>query len=221
MKRTGLQRSACILAAAALLVGAPVSAQETRDLGLPPASGSQNPVLPPPSGSQNPVLPPQSGQRFQPGIGGPFGGRNDIPGQEQRPIRPDSSARSLGDSGLVGSVSPETKPAQDGDVDSVAQVGPALQRCWLPPPLTGTDTGVMATVRFSLRRDGTLFGQPRLTWRTQPKDPKLRDAFGESVVRAVRRCTPMRLSPGFGASIAGRPFTIRFHGSTPSNERST
>ena len=48
-------------------------AQDTRDLGLPPASGFQNPVLPPPSGSQNPVLPPQSGQRYMPGIGGPFG----------------------------------------------------------------------------------------------------------------------------------------------------
>ena len=33
-------------------------AQDTIDLGLPPASGSQNPVLPPPSGSQYPVLPP-------------------------------------------------------------------------------------------------------------------------------------------------------------------
>lgn len=221
MTRVGVKRLACALTAATLLAGAPVSAQDTRDLGLPPASGSQNPVLPPPSGSQNPILPPQSGQRYQPGIGGPFGGSNDVPGMVQRPIRPDSSARSRGDSGLTGSVSPDGKPAPDGDVNSVAEVGPALQRCWSPPPLTGADTGVMATVRFSLRRDGTLFGQPRLTWRTQPKDAKLRDAFGESVVRAVRRCTPMRLSPGFGASIAGRPFTIRFHGRTPSNERST
>ena len=54
-------------------------AQDTRDLGLPPPSGSQNPVLPPPSGSQNPILPPQSGQRYNPGIGGPFSG-SDIPG---------------------------------------------------------------------------------------------------------------------------------------------
>ena len=41
-------------------------AQGTTDLGLPPASGSQNPVLPPPSGSQNPVLPPPSGGRPRP-----------------------------------------------------------------------------------------------------------------------------------------------------------
>ena len=37
---------------------------------------------------------------------------------------------------------------------------------------------------------------------------------------AVRDCTPMRLSPGLGGSIAGRPITIRFFGRVPTNERS-
>lgn len=45
---------------------------DTFDLGLPPPSGSQDPILSP-SGSQNPALPPPSGQRYRPGTGGPFG----------------------------------------------------------------------------------------------------------------------------------------------------
>jgi hypothetical protein len=77
----------------------------------------------------------------------------------------------------------------------------------------------MATVRFSLRRDGTIFGQPRVTWETRRTDPDLRERFTASVIDAIRNCAPVRLSPRFGASIAGRPFTIRFHGRAPSNER--
>ncbi|MFN3672216.1 MAG: hypothetical protein ACK4VM_09925, partial [Bosea sp. (in: a-proteobacteria)] len=66
------QAPAAALVLVCALVGA-AQAQETRGLGLPPPSGSQNPVLPPPSGSQFPALPPPSGERYVPGVGGPFG----------------------------------------------------------------------------------------------------------------------------------------------------
>jgi len=173
-----------------------VFAQATMDLGLPPASGSQNPVLPPPSGSQNPVLPPPSGQRYVPGIGGSFG-----------------------EVGVAGSLSPETKVPASAELSTLADVAPALRRCWTPPVMDGGDAQAMATVRFSLRRNGTLFGQPRVSWGTKRTDPALRSRFTQSVIRAVRDCTPLRLSPTLGASIAGRPMSIRFHGLAPSTER--
>ena len=190
-------------------------AQGTYDFGLPPASGSQNPVLPPPSGSQNPVLPPESGQRYLPGVGGRFGDRPD------RPAIPRELPRSSGEIGVTGSLSPETAPAEAAEVDKLAQLAPALRRCWSPPPLDGPSAGAMATVRFSLRRDGSLFGQPRVTWGTKRSDPELQARFTQSVIDAVRACTPLRLSPRLGASIAGRPFSIRFHGRAPSIERPT
>lgn len=193
-------------------------AQGTTDFGLPPASGSQNPVLPPPSGSQNPVLPPQSGQRYVPGVGGRFGGEPDLPGSGVRPIPPAPRAGS-GEIGVVGTVD-STMPTADGEaLDRLSGIAPALRRCWTPPAITGPDTGVMATVRFSLRRDGSLFGQPRVTWETRRTDADLRERFTDSVVAAVRSCTPMRLSPQLGAAIAGRPLSIRFHGRAPSTER--
>lgn len=188
-------------------------AQETFDLGRPPPSGFQNPVLPPPSGSQNPVLPPPSGQRYGPGIGGPFGEEG------RRPVIP--SPYPGVDQGLSGSVSPATGGFQGDLVDRLSDIGPALRRCWEPPLMAGPTDGAMATVRFSLRRNGTLFGQPRVTWETRRSNPDLQAAFTTSILNAVRNCTPMRLSPRFGASIAGRPFTIRFHGRAPSNERPT
>lgn len=211
----------CHLALTAIVLAAalpPAEAQETLDLGRPPASGSQNPVLPPPSGSQNPILPPPSGQRYAPGVGGPFSG-SDIPGLDQRRIGPPRLRSGSGDIGLVGDVSPQTPAEQGGTVDKLVDIGPALRRCWQPPALPGDLTGAMVSLRFSLRRDGTLFGQPRVTWETRRGDAAFQRRFSESAVAAVHACTPMRLSKGLGASIAGRPFTIRFHGHVPLNER--
>jgi hypothetical protein len=193
-------------------------AQATIDLGLPPASGSQNPVLPPPSGSQYPVLPPPSGQRYAPGVGGPFGeGRGGGSGLR----RGGGAATGSGEIGIAGSLSPSTPALPGVELDRIADLAPALRRCWNPPELDGPDTGAMATVRFSLRRDGSLFGQPRVTWGTRRTDPGLQARFTQSVIRAVRDCTPLRLSPRLGASIAGRPFSVRFHGRAPSTERPT
>ena len=194
-------------------------AQDTRDLGLPPPSGSQNPVLPPPSGSQNPILPPQSGQRYNPGIGGPFTCR-DIPGLDQRRLGAPRPLRG-GEIGLIGSVTPDSPRDRTETVDRLDEIAPAIQRCWNPPPLPGDLTGAMVSLRFSLRRDGSLFGQPRVTWETKRGDAEFQQRFSDSAVAAIRSCTPMRLSAGLGASIAGRPFTIRFHGRARLNERQT
>jgi hypothetical protein len=195
-------------------------AQETRDLGLPPPSGSQNPVLPPPSGSQNPILPPQSGQRYNPGVGGPFRG-DDIPGLDQRRLGSPRVLQGTGEIGLIGQVTPDAPPDGTETVDRLDEIAPAVRRCWNPPPLPGNLTGAMVSLRFSLRRDGSLFGQPRVTWETKRGDAAFQQRFSDSAVAAIRSCTPMRLSAGLGASIAGRPFTIRFHGRARLNERQT
>lgn len=206
------------LAIAVLLLASGAAAQGTTDLGLPPASGSQNPVLPPPSGSQNPVLPPPSGQRYAPGIGGRFGGDADLPGAATRPI-PQAPRAGSGEIGVVGTVEPIMKTLDGSQLDRLTDIAPALRRCWAAPAMGGAASGAMATVRFSLRRDGSLFGEPRVTWQTQQTEPDLRRRFTDSVIAAVRSCTPMRLSPQLGAAIAGRPLSIRFHGRAPSNER--
>lgn len=169
-------------------------------------------MLPPPSGSQNPVLPPPSGQRYVPGVGGRFG---DSP---SRPVLPRPVPGV--DPGLSGSVSP-TSRSLAGEVDRIDEIAPAIRRCWSPPAMDGPNAGAMATVRFSLRRDGSIFGQPRVTWGAGRADPALQQRFTASVLDAVRDCAPLRLSSRFGAAIAGRPFTIRFHGRAPSNERPT
>lgn len=187
-------------------------AQNTMDIGRPPPSGMQNPVLPPPSGSQNPVLPPPSGQRYVPGVEGRFGA------DERR--KPQAAPTSPpGEGSPLGVVSPAT-PAFSGEVvGRLAEIAPAFRRCWSPPAMSGPEQGIFVVVRFSLRRDGTIFGAPRIRHVAGTQDQGLRQRFAASVLAAMRDCAPLRLSRSLGEGIAGRPFTLRFHGRAPSNER--
>lgn len=195
-------RRAAVLAGGLCLLASAALAQQTRDLGLPPASGSQNPVLPPPSGSQYPALPPPSGQRYVPGVGGPFG--------EDGRRSPGRGPRGGVEGGFTSSIDASTPPASAGEVDDAAQIGAAIRACWSPPG--GGEGGGSARVRFSLRRDGTLFGQPRVI--------SGRDAvFDAAAAAAIRRCTPLRLSARLGEVIAGRPIIIHFNGHAPNSER--
>src|SRR5262249_34553152 len=116
---------------------------------------------------------------------------------------------------------PESPRDGTETVDRLDQIAPALQRCWSPPPLPRQLTGPMVSLRFNPRRHGSLFGQPRGTWETKRGDAAFQHRLRHSAIPAILTCTPMRLSAGLGASIAGRPFTIRFHGRARLNERQT
>ena len=51
-----------------------------------------------------------------------------------------------------------------GPLNSLKELGAALRACWVPPPLDQSRTGMQITVRLSYRRNGQLFGQPRITF---------------------------------------------------------
>lgn len=135
-----------VMAAALLAAMTGARAQGTTDFGLPPPSGFQNPVLPPRSGSQNPVLPPPSGQRYLPGVGGRFGGDADLPGGGERSRRPPQRSGS-GEIGVIGVIEPATKSFDGEALDRLADIAPALRRCWTPPAIEGPDAGAMATIK--------------------------------------------------------------------------
>ena len=71
---------------------------------------------------------------------------------------------------------------------------------------TGTG-GRDVTLRFSLSADGALIGAPRITH--LDVDERLRPKFLAALQLALKACLPVPLNPGFGATIAGRPLTIR------------
>jgi hypothetical protein len=72
------------------------------------------------------------------------------------------------------------------------------------------EPGAQLTIAFSLRRDGSLFGKPHISYSRLPTDPAARENFLEGVADSFGRCTPVAITDALGGAIAGRPLTVRF-----------
>lgn len=101
---------------------------------------------------------------------------------------------------------PDAAPSAE-QLSRLDQIGPAILGCWRPP--AGAE-GSQATVMFSLNRSGAVIGKPKLTFVKLVGDTGTQQRFAASVTQAMANCTPLALSPGLGAAIAGEVFTLRF-----------
>lgn len=110
--------------------------------------------------------------------------------------------------GTIATVRASAAAERGGPIDTLSGVGRALRACWEAPP--GEPTGAEVTVRLAFRRDGSVLGEPRITFYRGAREREAGERFRASVVAALRRCTPLPLTPAFGAAVAGRPFSIRF-----------
>jgi hypothetical protein len=86
----------------------------------------------------------------------------------------------------------------------------ALQACWIPPPLEQSRTGMQVTVMMSFKRNGELFGHPKITFESVEASDDERLAYRIAVADMLKRCAPLPFTEGLGNAIAGRPFTMRF-----------
>ena len=68
--------------------------------------------------------------------------------------------------------------------------------------------GSRLTIMLMMKRDGSIFGKPRITFSHLEGDKESRQAFVDDVERAVEACLPFRITPSLGGAIAGRPFVI-------------
>ena len=100
---------------------------------------------------------------------------------------------------------PRNKP-----VETLRAVFPAVAACWRPPEGLKRFEHNEVTLRFALRRDGSVIGTPRVTFSQTPADARGRALLIEASLAAVRRCTPLRITPGLGGAIAGLPLSLRF-----------
>ena len=94
-----------------------------------------------------------------------------------------------------------------GPVNTLNEVWSAIVACWKPPP---GSAGLAITLTFSLRRNGTMIGQPRVSWSKLAGDEALQRGFVASVLDALAAALPLPLSDGMGGAIAGRPLALRF-----------
>jgi hypothetical protein len=96
-----------------------------------------------------------------------------------------------------------------GAADNLRQLYLALDRCLSEIPIRGS-AGSEITVVFSLRRDGGLFGQPRISYSRLTGDAGEQKVFATQIAAGFNRCLPVSISTALGGAIAGRPLSMRF-----------
>lgn len=116
----------------------------------------------------------------------------------------------LGFAAVAAALGANAPAAQTRPANTLRELYAALERCWRPP--SGT-VGYEATLRFSLRRDGSLIDQPSIVYTRLGDDDGRNGAFLASVLSGVRTCAPVPVTSGLGGAIAGRMMAVRFrHG---------
>jgi hypothetical protein len=68
--------------------------------------------------------------------------------------------------------------------------------------------GSRLTIMLMMKRDGSIFGKPRITFSDLEGDKDTKQQFVDDAERAVETCLPFRITPALGGAIAGRPFFI-------------
>lgn len=111
---------------------------------------------------------------------------------------------------IIAAGSLDTAVAQQGRINTLQELFARLGSCWKAPSLPASDPGMQITVSFSLKRNGEILGQPRITYESPYATGDQRTIYRTAVMEALQRCTPMPITDGLGNAIAGRPLLIRF-----------
>jgi hypothetical protein len=109
---------------------------------------------------------------------------------------------------VVASSAAAQKP--QAPLNTLKDIGAALQGCWIPPPMDQSRPGMQITVQMSFKRSGELFGQPRITFESAGASDDERLAYRIAVAQMLQRCAPLPFTEALGNAVAGRPFTMRF-----------
>jgi hypothetical protein len=102
-------------------------------------------------------------------------------------------------------------PAAGAPANTLPEMWRALQACVRVP---SKSVGSELTIVFALNRNGTLQGQPRITYSHLVGDLDTQKAFIAAAIASVAECLPIQITDGLGGAIAGRLFSIRI-GSHP------
>jgi hypothetical protein len=95
-------------------------------------------------------------------------------------------------------------------INTLNDLEAALLACWVPPPLDQSRPGTQITVLLTFKRNGELFGQPRITFVSPEASEAQRSAYRTAVAEMVKRCASLPFTERFGSASAGAPMTMRF-----------
>jgi hypothetical protein len=97
--------------------------------------------------------------------------------------------------------------AQPPLVTRVHGIARGLAACWRP-----AHDDDQVTVRLSFTRDGAVIGEPRIVYAHSSGGAANDSGLAQSMLAAVRDCTPLHFSARLGSAIAGQVLDIRFIG---------
>ena len=100
-----------------------------------------------------------------------------------------------------------TMPDLD-EINLPREVSGKLSACWSPPSVEENELAEV-TVRLSFNANGGVIGIPATPYLKAITEEKRR-ALRESLLAAIKACTPLRFTPSLGRAIAGRIFAVRF-----------
>src|SRR5215475_11186624 len=108
---------------------------------------------------------------------------------------------------LAGSAAAQSPVAP---IDTVNELETALLDCWIPPPIEQSRPGMQITVLMSFKRNGEMFGQPRITFQSNEASDAERASYQMAVAEMLKRCASLPFSEALGNAMAGAPLTMRF-----------
>jgi hypothetical protein len=110
---------------------------------------------------------------------------------------------------LVACATNAAAQAPQGQINTLNELGAALRACWIPPSLDRSRAGMQVTVQMSFRRNGELFGKPKITFESSGASDDERLAYRIAVADMLKRCASLPFTDALGNAVAGRPFTLR------------
>ena len=110
---------------------------------------------------------------------------------------------------LVACATNAAAQAPQGQINTLNELGAALRACWIPPSLDRSRAGMQVTVQMSFRRNGELFGKPKVTFELSGASDDERLAYRIAVAAMLKRCASLPFTDALGNAVAGRPFTMR------------
>jgi hypothetical protein len=106
--------------------------------------------------------------------------------------------------------------AEPALVNTISEAFAKFKTCWRPPEGPNVNPEIDVTVIVSFRRDGSIFGKPRITYESPEATDADRLAYRIAVMETLQRCTPMPFTDSMAGAVAGRPFAIKFQNKRPS-----
>jgi len=105
-------------------------------------------------------------------------------------------------------------PAAAEPANTLPQLYKNLSQCLTAHGLA-LHAGSAITLRFSLKRNGSLNGRPRIAYAKLPDNEDDRKHDAASIASTFDACVPLAITDGLGGAIAGQPLNVTLSAPRP------